>query len=172
MILIVTLAVGFVLGVGAAMRGPEFIAPYIPKSVGGSGEHLDGQVVRKQRDGNRLLVKVTTTQGPMLVSFTQKAADLDVLLDPGDTVTFITKGYATFVDDPGVERVKGSERTASSPAAVPAAPTAPAVPTASVWQSDRLVRQSDRSASLDHVIPAVGRADRPPRVRPVLRARR
>jgi hypothetical protein len=130
-ILIVTLAVGFVLGVGAAMRGPEFIAPYIPKSVGGSGEHLDGQVVRKQRDGNRLLVKVTTTQGPMLVSFTQKAADLDVLLDPGDTVTFITKGYATFVDDPGVERVKGSERTASSPAAVPAGPTAPAVPTAS-----------------------------------------
>jgi hypothetical protein len=62
----------------------------------------------------------------MLVSFTQKAADLDVLLDPGDTVTFITKGYATFVDDPGVERVKGSERTASSPPATPpAGPTGP-----------------------------------------------
>jgi len=125
LILIVTLAVGFVLGVGAAMRGPEFIAPYLPKSVSGTGERLDGQVVRKQRDGNRLLVKVATAQGPMLVSFTQKAADLDVLLDPGDTVTFITKGYATFVDDPGVERVKGSERAVSSPLATPAVPTGP-----------------------------------------------
>jgi len=38
LILIVTLAVGFVLGVGAAMRGPEFIAPYLPKSVSGTGE--------------------------------------------------------------------------------------------------------------------------------------
>jgi hypothetical protein len=122
-ILTVTLLVGFVLGVGAAMRGPEFVAPYLPRSVGGPGERLDGQVVRKQRDGNRLLVKVATAQGPMLVSFTQKAADLDVLLDPGDTVTFTTKGYATFVDDPGVERVKGSERTASSPPAVPTGPS-------------------------------------------------
>ena len=130
LILTVTLLVGFVLGVGAAMRGPEFVAPYLPRSVSGSGDRLDGQVVRKQREGNRLLVKVTTTQGPMLVSFTQKAADLDVLLDPGDTVTFITKGYATFVDDPGVERVKGSERTASSPPAVPASPTVPTGSTA------------------------------------------
>jgi hypothetical protein len=129
LILTVTLLVGFVLGVGAAMRGPEFVAPYLPKSVSRSGERLDGQVVRKQRDGNRLLVKVATAQGPMLVSFTQKAADLDVLLDPGDTVTFITKGYATFVDDPGVERVKGSERTASSPPATP--PAGPAGPAAS-----------------------------------------
>jgi hypothetical protein len=122
-ILTVTLLVGFVLGVGAAMRGPEFVAPYLPRSVSGPGERLDGQVVRKQRDGNRLLVKVATAQGPMLVSFTQKAADLDVLLDPGDTVTFTTKGYATFVDDPGVERVKGSERTASTPPAVPTGPS-------------------------------------------------
>ena len=125
LILTVTLLVGFVLGVGAAMRGPEFVGPYLPKSVSRPGERLDGQVVRKQRDGNRLLVKVTTAQGPMLVSFTQKAADLDVLLDPGDTVTFTTKGYATFVDDPGVERVKGSERTASSPPATPVGPTGP-----------------------------------------------
>ena len=123
MILIVTLAVGFALGVGAAMRGPAFLAPYLPKSVSGATERLDGQVVRKQRDGNRLLVKVTTPQGPMLVSFTQKAADLDVLLDPGDTVTFVTSGgYATFVDDPAVDKVKGPERTGSSPLAGPGGP--------------------------------------------------
>jgi len=51
----------------------------------------------------------------MLVTFTQKVADLDVLLDPGDTVTLVIPGYATFVEDPLLERVKESGR-AKSPA--------------------------------------------------------
>ena len=60
-------------------------------------------------------VKITTAQGPMLVTFTQKVADLDVLLDPGDTVTLMIPGYATFVEDPVFERIK-----ASGPAKAPA----------------------------------------------------
>jgi hypothetical protein len=106
-ILIGTLAVGFVLGVGAGTRGSTLVAPYLHKAVSGPNEHLDGQVVRKQRDGNRLLVKVSTTQGPMLVTFTRKVPDLDVLLDTGDFVTLLAPGYATFVDDPILEKVKG-----------------------------------------------------------------
>jgi len=92
LILICTFLVGAAVGVGVANRGPALIAPYLPKAVSGAGEHLEGQVVRKQRDGNRLLVKITTAQGPMLVTFTQKVADLDVLLDAGDTVTLATTG--------------------------------------------------------------------------------
>jgi hypothetical protein len=64
-ILIGTLAVGFVLGVGAGTRGSTLVAPYLSRAVGGPSEHLEGQVVRKQRDGNRLLVKVATAQGPI-----------------------------------------------------------------------------------------------------------
>ncbi len=60
-------------------------------------------------------MKVTTAQGPMLVTFTQKVADLDVLLDPGDTVTLVIPGYATFVENPVLERVKEPGR-AKSPA--------------------------------------------------------
>jgi hypothetical protein len=127
LILTVTLLVGFVLGIGVATRGLALVAPYIPHSVSGGGERIEGQVVRKQREGNRLLVKVTTAQGPMLVAFTQKVGDLDVLLDPGDTVILITGGYATFVDDPGLERVKGpaAARAASppTPAGGPPPPT-------------------------------------------------
>src|SRR5438876_12146451 len=104
-ILIGTFVIGIVVGFGAANQGPALIGPYFPKAGSGSGEHIEGQVVRKQRDGNRLLVKITTAQGPMLVTFTQKVADLDVLLDTGDTVTLVTAGYATFVDDPALERV-------------------------------------------------------------------
>jgi len=127
LILTVTLLVGFVLGVGAATKGPAFVAPYIPHSVmSGAGERIEGQVVRKQREGNRLLVKVATPQGPMLVTFTQKVGDLDVLLDPGDTIILITGGYATFVDDPGLDRVKGpaaARAAAPPPAGSPPPPT-------------------------------------------------
>ena len=115
LILVGTLLVGMVVGFGAATRGPALIAPYLPTAGSGVGERIEAQVVRKQREGNRLLVKVTTAQGPMLVTFTQKVADLDVLLDPGDTVTLSIPGYATFVENPILERVKEPGR-AKSPA--------------------------------------------------------
>ena len=115
--------VGVAVGVGLANRGPSLIAPYLPKAIIGPGEHIEGQVVRKQRDGNRLLVKVTTAQGPMLVTFTQKVADLDLLLDAGDTVTLVTPAYATFVDDPILERVKES-----AGAHAPSPPSSPSPP--------------------------------------------
>src|SRR3984893_7581533 len=106
LILSFTFAIGIVLGVGAMTKGPALVAPYLPKSISGQSERIDGEVVRKQREGNRLLVKVATAQGPMLVTFTQKVAELDLLLEPGDRVELITSAYATFVEDPTLERVK------------------------------------------------------------------
>lgn len=124
-ILIGTFLVGVVVGVGVADIGPALIASYLPRTVSGLSEHLEGQIVRKQRDGNRLLVKVSTTKGPMLVTFTQKATDLDVLLDPGDTVTLATSGYATFIEDPVLDRVREPARapSPSGPATSPSAPS-------------------------------------------------
>ncbi len=123
LILICTFLVGAIVGGGLANRGSTLIASYLPKAVSRAGEHIEGQVVRKQRDGNRLLVKITTAQGPMLVTFTQKVADLDVLLDAGDMVTLVTPGYATFVDDPILERVKEPAR-----AQAPLPPSSPSTP--------------------------------------------
>ncbi len=121
LILALTLLTGAVLGGGAVTMGPALVAPYLPKSISGQQERVEGEVVRKQLDSNRLLVKVGTAQGPMLVTFTQKVAELDLLLEPGDTVTLITAGYATFVQDPTLDRVK---RQAAAPAAFPGqAPT-------------------------------------------------
>src|SRR5260370_8434760 len=37
------------LGVGAATKGPALVAPYLPKSISGQHERIDGEVVRKQR---------------------------------------------------------------------------------------------------------------------------
>ena len=118
LILSFTFAIGIVLGVGAMTKGPALVAPYLPKSISGQSERIDGEVVRKQREGNRLLVKVATAQGPMLVTFTQKVAELDLLPEPGDRVELLTSAYATFVEDPTLERVKrpaGTGGTPSSP---------------------------------------------------------
>jgi hypothetical protein len=121
-ILSITLLIGFVLGVAAATKGPTAIGPYLPRSINGSTTAIEGQVARKQRDGNRLLVRVDTAQGPMLVAFTQKAADLDVLLDAGDTVMLLTSGgYATFIDDPALERVKNPRQAQTAPSSPPPA---------------------------------------------------
>src|SRR5437016_14479410 len=87
LILLGTFVVGMVVGFGAANRGPALIAPYWPKAASGSGARIEGQVVRKQRAGNRLLVQVTTAQGPMLVTITQKDAAPAVLLHRGDNAT-------------------------------------------------------------------------------------
>ena len=72
LILSCTLAIGIVLGVGAMIKGPALVAPYLPKSISGRSERIEGEVVRKQREGNRLLVKVATAQGPMLITFTHE----------------------------------------------------------------------------------------------------
>jgi hypothetical protein len=125
-ILGMTLLVGAVLGAVLASRGPAVIASYMPTSIKGPSERIEGQVVRKQRDGDRLLVKVNTAKGPMLVAFTRKVADLDVLLDAGDTVALVTTGYATFIDDPIFEGVKRGEAVSPSapvPAGTPQSPT-------------------------------------------------
>ena len=62
----------------------------------------------------------------MLVTFTQKVAELDLLLEPGDAVTLITTAYTTFVDDPILERVKRQGVVApSSPPPAPPGPQGP-----------------------------------------------
>ena len=125
LILAFTLLTGVILGIGAMTMGPALVAPYLPKSISGQGERIQGEVLRKQREGNRLLGKVGTTQGPMLVTFTQKVAELDLLLEPGDTVTLTTSGYATFVDDPSLDRVLRSPGAGLAPSPPPALSNGP-----------------------------------------------
>lgn len=100
------------------------MASYLPRRIAGPSERIEGDVVRKQRESDRLLLKIATAQGPMLVTFTQKVAELDVLLEPGDTVTLMTRGYATFVQDPELERVKRPRATPPSSESIPL-PTPP-----------------------------------------------
>ena len=81
-----------------------------------------------------LAPKVATAQGPMLVTFTQKVAELDLLLEPGDRVELITPGYATFVEDPTLERVK---KPAGAGAAPPPSSTSSSSPQGSQEKTGR-----------------------------------
>jgi hypothetical protein len=128
LILTFTLLAGVIFGVGAATMGPALIAPYLPKSMSGQRARIEGEVLGKQREANRLLLKVGTAQGPMLVTFTQKVAELDLLLEPGDTVTLLTTGYATFVEDPTLDQVKRRGGAGIGPSLPPAASGNPQVP--------------------------------------------
>jgi hypothetical protein len=128
LILTLTLLTGVILGTGAATMGPALVAPYLPKSMSGQGARIEGEVLRKQREANRLLLKVGTAQGPMLVTFTQKVAELDLLLEPGDTVMLLTTGYATFVEDPILDHVKRPEGAGMVPSPPPAASGSPQIP--------------------------------------------
>ena len=82
--------------------------------------------------GEERLVEAAASQMrklPYYHTFTQKVADLDVLLDPGDTVTLVTSaGYETFVNDPMFEGVKSPGRAELTPAPT-TRPGSPKTPT-------------------------------------------
>jgi hypothetical protein len=129
LILTFTLLTGFILGTGAATMGPALVAPYLPKSMSGQGARIEGEVLRKQREANRLLLKVGTAPGPILVTFTRKVAELDdLLLEPGDTVTLLTTGNATFVEDPTLDQVQRPRGAGIGPSPPSAASGKPQVP--------------------------------------------
>lgn len=105
-ILIVTLLVGAALGVAGTVYVPPRVDPYLPKELRLKGRVVEGQVVGKQRDGARVLVKIQTDQGVILAAFTKRVAEIDLLVEPGQTIAISLPNDQPVVDDPAIERVK------------------------------------------------------------------
>ena len=61
--------VGVALGVAGTVYVPPRVDPYLPKELRLKSRVVEGQVVQKQREGNRVLVKVQTDQGVILAAF-------------------------------------------------------------------------------------------------------
>ncbi len=114
--------IGLVLGAAAALSVPGLARPYLPylpEILAGKRVTIEGEVARKQREPNRLLLKVHTAQGDLLAVFTKKVADIDLLVEPGDVLTLDAAGYAPLLEDPAIARVRHREER---PAAAPAPP--------------------------------------------------
>jgi hypothetical protein len=62
-------------------------------------------VLVKRRDGERLLLTVETPRGAVLATFRERVAEIDLLVDEGDSVSLGLGRYRPFVEDPSVEGV-------------------------------------------------------------------
>ncbi|SRR6266480_2393420 len=106
------LLVGIALGIVGTIFAPDVSGPYLPESFRvNKAETIDGEVVRKLREAERLLLTVQTTQGAILVTFKKKVAEIDLLVQQGDTITLGLSRYEPFVDEPAIERVRKQEPT-------------------------------------------------------------
>jgi hypothetical protein len=105
-ILIVTLLIGAAIGAAATIYGPPAIDPYLPAPMRLRSKVVEGQVLQKQREGNRVLVKIQTDQGVILAAFTKRVPEIDLLVEPGATIAVSLPSDQPVVDDPAIERVK------------------------------------------------------------------
>jgi hypothetical protein len=106
-VMFMILLIGMAIGVGGAVYGPDLASPYLPETFRvKKTETVAGEVVRKQREGDRLLLTVQTSQGTVLATFKKKVAEIDLLVQQGDALTMVVSRYAPFVEDPAIERVR------------------------------------------------------------------
>lgn len=101
----ITFVVGLALGLSAQTFAPQVVGPYLPKAIQANGEAVEGTVVRKGREQDRLLLTVSAPQGAILATFKKQVAEIDLLIEEGDTVALALRGYEPFVNDPAIMRV-------------------------------------------------------------------
>jgi hypothetical protein len=105
-LLIVTLLVGAGLGAAGTVYLPPMVDPYLPKELRIRARVVEGLVLNKQREPNRLLVKIQTETGVILATYTKRVAEVDLLVEPGDTIALELRSDEPVVDEPPIERVK------------------------------------------------------------------
>ena len=113
------------LGVIGTVFAPRVLGPYLPRAIRGMAEPVEGTVVAKQREPERLLLTILTPQGALLATFKEKVAETTLLVEVGDSVTLALRAYEPFVENPVITKVikQGAEGTNE-----PSAPSAPSKP--------------------------------------------
>ncbi|MEK7862343.1 MAG: hypothetical protein AAB295_03660 [Chloroflexota bacterium] len=100
------LLIGLALGAGLAVIGPRVAGPYLPEGLRGKVELVEGDVMRKQREPDRLLVTVVTPRGAILATFKKKIPEVDLLVAEGDALTLGLRRFEPFVEDPAIRSVR------------------------------------------------------------------
>ncbi len=100
---------GLAVGVAGAILVPRLVGPLLPAGLKSGVESVDGTVVRRQRDSERLLLTINTPQGAALATFTEKVAEIDLLVEEGDAVTLGLGAYEPFVDNPPIRAVRKAD---------------------------------------------------------------
>ena len=106
-LILLVFLLGITIGVGGTMFAPDMAGPYMPEAFSAKKtETVEGEVVRKVREGDHLLLTVQTSQGTVLATFRKKVAEIDLLVQQGDAMTLNLSRYEPFVNDPAIERVR------------------------------------------------------------------
>lgn len=110
------LLVGLVLGVVGTLFLPPLVRPYLPEGLRGSAVTVSGPVLAMQLEETsppRLLLTVQAEQGALLATFTERVAEINLLVDQGDSITLGVVRYEPFVENPSFEGVVKGEGTAT-----------------------------------------------------------
>lgn len=121
------LFIGIVLGIAGTIFLPGLAAPYLPDALRGERQEVTGIVEAKSAEVDRLLLTVGGEAGAMLITYSKNVAEIDLLVDVGDTVVVEVEEYAPFVEDARIRRVAkrgGAVPTESPPAEPPPAAAA------------------------------------------------
>lgn len=126
---LIAFLLGIGVGVGAPLVAPQLVTPYLSKIRPAHPESVEGQVVRKQRDPDRLLLTISTRKGVLLATFRKQVEEIDLLVDEGYSVTIRLPEYAPFIENPKIERVYAAPPTTNADTPPAPASQAPAPPT-------------------------------------------
>jgi hypothetical protein len=97
---------GLLLGIAGALLAPRYLGDYLPDGLRGRRETIEGPVLGKRLEENRLLLTVQGQQGAVLATFRKQVAEIDLLVGVGDTVTLGVSRYEPFVEDPSFRGVR------------------------------------------------------------------
>lgn len=137
---------GLFLGWLSASLAPKSWQAYIPDALRPGGQ-VDGVVLEKSTETDRLLLKLTTEQGMILATFSERQEEIDLLVEDGDTVTIRVQRYEPFLEDPPIERVRK--------------PTAPETPSPPAELSEP-ASEPERDEQEDVVTTSIPEAAEPP----------
>jgi hypothetical protein len=99
------LLLGVVLGVAGTSVVHYWLGPSLFSRFQ-DGSLIEGQVLDKAPEADRLLLKVETEHGVLLATFTQRQEAIALLVDRGDTITLGVREYQPFLEDPAIARVR------------------------------------------------------------------
>jgi len=112
--IVIILILGIGLGVAGVIYGPKYIKPYLPMRAD-NGTPVEGTVKAKQLEQARLLLTISTSEGAVLATFTEKMAEINLLVDKGDAITLSLKEYSPFVDNPPIRKVMKADVPSTRP---------------------------------------------------------
>lgn len=105
------LLTGLALGILGTIFLPDLVRPYLPEMMRGENVEISGIVEAKSREADRLLLTIAGSSGAVLVTYTHQIPEMDLLIEPGDSVVLAVREYAPFVEDPAVRRVQKASST-------------------------------------------------------------